>query len=241
METESFIKLLKKIDTLNSKLILNDDKDIVNELKIIYIKRFYSFSNSLLYLVPNLENNKYSIISIGIILRTCMSDLITFYYLFGLKNNSPNEYESTIKRFMADNLNHLHKDISKIKDTTERNKSYDIMKSKWPEYFETGENKIIKPLSKGVSEMANDLIANGNSIYKEAYEFYNYLSKFEHIGKLTFEFQEFHEKGSKDNLKKVVVTYGLYLDSFISIINTFNISNHLRNEVNEIIEMAKKI
>ncbi|BDX38826.1 hypothetical protein CYCD_21810 [Tenuifilaceae bacterium CYCD] len=241
METESFIKLLKKIDTLNSKLILNEDKDIVNELKIIYIKRFYAFSNSLLSLVPNLEANKYSIIAVGVILRTCMSDLITFYYLFGLKNSNPNEYESIIKRFMADNLDHLHKDISKIDDINERNKCFKIMKSKWPEYFEKSENKVIKPFKKSVSEMAKEFIANESSIYKTAYGFYDYLSKFEHIGKLTFELQEFHENDTIENLKKIMVTYSLYLDSFISILNTFNVSNEMKNEMNEIIEIAVKI
>lgn len=228
-----------KIDDFNSKLILNENKEVINELKIIYIKRFYSFSNSLLSLMPNLASNKYTIISIGIILRTCMSDFITFYYLFGQVKKKPKEYIEEIRRFMADNLGYLHKDISKITDKKERDNLLSIMKMKWPEYFIKNKNEIIKPLRKSISVMAKELINEGETIYQDAYDYYNYLSKFEHIGKLTIDLQEYHENNLNENINKVAVTYSLYLDSFISVVKSFDISDELKIELNELIETAK--
>jgi hypothetical protein len=239
MNLDKFLNILQKIDDFNSKLILNEDKEVVNELKLFYIKRFYSFSNSLLSLIPNMEKNKFSIISIGVILRTCMSDFITFYYLFGQVKKKPNEYEEVIRRFMADNLDYLHKDISKITDKKKRENLFSIMKMKWPEYFIENKNEIIKPLRKSISEMAKELINEGKTEHKDAYEYYNYLSKFEHIGKLTIDLQEYHENNLNENLNKLAVTYSLYLDSFICVVNSFNISNQLKTELNELIETAK--
>jgi len=189
--------------------------------------------------MPNLERNKYTIISIGIILRTCMSDFITFYYLFGQIKKKPKEYEEEIRRFMADNIEYLHKDISKINDKKERDNLFSIMKMKWSEYFVEDKNEIIKPLRKSISEMAKELIYEGETKYQDAYDYYNYLSKFEHIGKLTIELQEYHENSFNENINKVAVTYSLYLDSFISVVNSFNISNQLKIELNELIETAQ--
>ena len=241
METKLFINKLKKIDVFNSKLILNENKDVINELKIIYIKRFYSFSNSLLSLIPNMDSNKFSIISIAIILRTCMSDFITFGYLFGLVKKKQKKYEDEIRRFMAENLEFLHRDISRIDDKKERDKLISIMKMKWSEYFVKDKNEIIKPLSKSVSKMAKELIDDGETIYKAAYDNYNYLSKFEHIGKLTLDLQGYHENNSSENINKVAVAYALYFDSFTSVVNSINISKQRKIELDELISDFKNL
>ncbi len=241
MNVHSFIQLLHKIDDFNSKLRLNEDKEITNELKILYVKRFSSFTNALFALIPNMKKNDYSIISIGIILRTCMSDLITFYYLFYLIRTKPNDYKSDINRFMADNLRFLLKDISNIENSKERLRYVSLMKEKWSEYFEKDKNEIIKPLKVSISDMALELMKENKAIYLEAYESYSYLSKFEHIGKLTFELQDYHERDMDTSMKKVVVTYGLYLDSYVSILNSFCLSTQLKSELNEIVESAKKL
>lgn len=239
-ERNDLIKLIKRVIEFNLKIKIESEKETLNKLKLIYIKRFYSLSKALLLLVSSPDYNKYSIIPISIILRTCMSDFITFYYLFGLIQRKPKEYEEEIKRFLAENLFYLHRDISKNISEPERNRLFTIMKNKWPEYFKKGKNEIIKPLSKSISEMSKELIKS-NIIFQNAYDNYNYFSKFEHIGILTFELQEYHEKTMLEDFKNITVTYSLYLDGFINIMNTCNVSNQLKKEINELIKSAKPI
>ena len=125
------IKFLQKFSELE-KILVNefpkfDPKiNLIGFTHLVFIKRAYYFSRSLSYLFPALKRDLYFKIPIGVILRTSISDILTFYYFMYLakKYNDEPTFTNELKRFLVDNLHFIKKQYKFQKDKKEITEKY---------------------------------------------------------------------------------------------------------------------
>jgi hypothetical protein len=202
------------IDCLQKPDIGNDIEGFCNYLFLIRFKYNFAAISSLLKLYLN---DSYFKIPIFLILRTCLSDVLTLYYfLLETKNDSDNKKsKSIILGYLADSL---HREINNLKNKkgitgNDYDEALNSLKQLFPIFF-TDSNNLIKNENLSFYKIYEKLKDDDKlSWISNAFEYYNYLSKFEHVSILTNEMQEFHTKHNDFDKNGILVAFALIFDA----------------------------
>lgn len=211
--------------------IPNPDRkvDLENYVKSLFILRFRYNLKAISELQDKFQKDIYFKIPTFLILRTCLSDLLTyFYFLYIVKHNYPNtnKIESKIKGYLVDHLHRVKEDINSNYNEGKMDKSeYDhyceTIKSFFPDFLDS-KGELIKKDFPSFKIIAKTLKKDSAlSWITVAYDYYLYLSKFEHIGVLTNEFQEFHKIQNEYDNKGVLLSLAILVDGINVIVMSF--------------------
>lgn len=155
--------------------------------------------------------------SLIIILRTLISDTITFYYILN-KSVENDDLKSNIKwlysdhlRYVENNLRKTYKITNKLSDTEVENKINDLIKKRADFYDTEGKLKFKKPLP-STSGMIQSIFSDNQgdvdlAHLKRAFSLYDLFSKYEHFGDLSFQLihRQFQEKYDRQIIYEEIV------------------------------------
>jgi hypothetical protein len=168
-------------------------------VRLLFLKRFHYNSLTIYHLLEKYLLDRSFKLPLYLVLRACVSDfLILKYFDKIIRDNqtSQNIIEDSIKSYLVENLQYLHKELIRLKNSgaisnDEYNKNWSIVQKKYPEFIDKNSGKLIKSKSEKISAIAKILKADPNYYYdSKAYELYDQFSKFEHIGALTFDIEK---------------------------------------------------
>lgn len=129
--------------------------------------------------IYNLDNKPHYAIATGLMLRTCLLDIINLYYVLDALNDE-NEVLERINTIMADHIKYGYKNLPV--------KQQEKIRADWPELFDAGGN--LKKYALENSRSMVDKIVNFPHIKPEAktaQNLYAIFSKYEHNGAFTFD------------------------------------------------------
>lgn len=129
--------------------------------------------------IYNLDNKPHYAIATGLLLRTCLLDVINLYYVLDALNNE-DEVIERINAVMADHLKYEYKKLPVEQQAK--------IRLDWPELFDTDKN--LKKYDWPNSRSMVDKIVNFPHIKPEAktaQKLYSIFSKYEHNGAFTFD------------------------------------------------------
>ena len=192
---EEFTSAISEYTTLINKVLLRNPPE-EEPYKFVYTLSFKT--NNSLYtanlLIKNFLQNPYNTDSIFLILRTIMSDAITYYYLLYKCNNNDDKFIENIEWLNSQHINYTLKNLSVFKagyyeDEGRIEEMKEEMKVNYKKYF-TEEGSLLFDRMKGVSGMVYEM-ANSNKVLNSfairAYGIYDIFSKYEHLGEFTYE------------------------------------------------------
>jgi hypothetical protein len=243
-----YSKLISKI--LNNAPEVKDINNVEAFIKYLFLQRFCQNSKAVLKLLEIFENEFYFKIPISIILRTCMSDFLTYYYFRKIvKDNSPDieKINNKILRYLVSNLHFVKHELDKrvnageIK-STELIEVWKNMRLKYPILFDKTSNKLIEQDETNFKTIYN-ILKNDKDLEwaANAYTYYEYYSKFEHIGILTFETQEIHKINEDLDVNRILLSIVLLSEGTISIIKSMPIKHDYDNELIELDRLGKNL
>lgn len=214
--------------------------DFENYINYLFLIRFgYNFK-AISKLLQFLNESSYFKIPIFLILRTCVSDLLTLYYFIYIsgKDDNDSKIKSKIYGFLVDHLYRADKELIGMLEKSEiTDKEYNNYKQYLNQNFHDFFNDKGKLISREFVSFQNiydQLKVNPKlSWISKAYEYYKYMSKFEHVGAFTNEMQEFHKLYYWYDRNGILITYSLLNDGLYYIVKS------LKNE--ELNEMLKKL
>ena len=237
---ENFIR--QYTDLISEKIESKPSIDRLENLRLfiayLFLERIYFNSKGVLNLLPLLKKDfKYKIPTF-LILRTMLSDVLTFYYLIKqLKCN--NELE--VKAYLSDNLryhiNYMKKNSSKEKFEED----CEFLKKRYEDLLINGElNKPDKSTPKQLSDYLKSF--KGLEWISYVYEIYSDLSKFEHVGILTFDLQNTHLIDYLNyDFKNIILSIKYVYDSAIVILKYIDTSEQLDKRVKKLDKQINEI
>lgn len=240
---EAFENVLRIANSFSKKLVtlelLSNPKNARLFLLESYTQRFIYFTETLLVLAPKLKEDKLYKSPMGIIARTCMSDVISYHFFFNMLNKKDGIRE--VKKLLGANLNHsiqyFEKQRSKSKISKEEyNEVLTLLNKLYPEYF-TKNNVIIDTENIQISERAKKLDIE---VVKLAYENYYLLSKFEHVGILTFDLETSSESFENYFLEGFIGSSGIYIRSLLDFVSDLDLNEEMKNEYLTLDRTVKK-
>ena len=111
---DRLVRFFKKFNELEEFVIMDfpiydPNKDLLGFVNSFFIARFYYFSKSILLLLPSLKKDFYFKVPIGILLRTGVSDILTYYYFKYLAETFKNEiaFNDELKGYLVGNLHFI--------------------------------------------------------------------------------------------------------------------------------------
>lgn len=157
--------------------------------------------DSIHFQIFNLDQKPNYAVATGLVLRTCLLDIINLYYVLDLIEDEPQMLER-INSIMADHLKYVYKNLKSSEQAEVR--------KDWPELFDS--NNLPKTYQLPNSKRMADAIINFPSIKTEAegaQHTYSLLSKYEHNGAFTFDLlhNPYSERGGE--IVKRVIKNGL--------------------------------
>lgn len=238
--------IIKKYSEILRDLIVRFEKvdqkaDLQGYCNYTFLLRFYYNSNATMLLLPKLKNDDYYKIPIGIITRTCMSDVLTFYYFYYLKKNkNQNEFDEILKTYLAGSLHYFKTHIENDKKNNkisieEYNDLVTEFKSHYSDYYEHGSNELIQ--KQNIKPIAiKEALKTSNEFdwVTQVYDNYDYLSKYEHFSALTFDIQELHKSMPEHEITGLIICYGYVYEFINSIITIYNLDNQYKNKLQSI-------
>ncbi len=210
LQLHELIKLLEDMIPVGRKLLKDIPTEHFKESMFIKINFFERHINRIEVIIPLLkqwEKSPFIEDSIGLIIRGCLSDVISQFYIEDVHSKvkscpSPeeDEYLKTVSSLLAD---HIHTGLGHIKSLTDAGvftreysmKSIDSWRALYPPYFKKEPVNYDNPkkniLPKPYPSAANiiKLIRNSDLLKKfdldQLYICYFYYSKYEHFGATT--------------------------------------------------------
>jgi hypothetical protein len=226
----------------------NRNENFENYLISLYFIRFRYNFKAISELLSHYEENSYFKIPIYLILRTCLSDILTyFYFLHIINSNSSNtlQINSKISGYLVDHLHRLKNDIVKKVDDgkiskEEFNEYWTLVKRLFPEFLDSN-SELIKKEFPSFTKI-NCILKDNNQLkwITDAYDYYEYLSKFEHIGVLTNELQEFHKIQEDFDDKGIILSFSLLINGLDSLVISLD-HKTINEKWQELKEYVKKI
>lgn len=210
---DKYTELIKPLIDKNNNL--DRKKDFELFINIAFLERFYYnlvAVNTLLELFKIDHNFK---LPLGLLLRTGISDFLTFFYFkLIIKENYPNveSINNGIKKFLAVNIKYLMKEIefylSKEWITSpQRDDELQRIKRLYDDFFDSSTGELIKPEDKKISEITKLLEEQHDfKLMASAYEIYKIYSKYEHVGALTYDLQKIHLKNIDFDIAGIIAS-----------------------------------
>lgn len=196
---DKYTEIIKPLIDKNKSI--DRKKDLELFVNLAFLERFYYNScaiKALLELFKNDHNYKFPI---GLLLRTCLSDFLTyFYFLLIVKENYPNDesINNEIKQFLVGNIHSLKKEIDwslKNKKITKQlyDEAWQDIKRLYDDFFDPLTGKLINDKNIAIAVIKNKLKTHQDMEWAAfAYEGYALFSKYEHFGAFTYDLQKFH-------------------------------------------------
>lgn len=240
---DAFENVLAIANTFSKNLIaldlLKNPKNARLFLLDSFTQRFNYFTGSLLILAPKLKEDILFKSPMGIIARTCMSDVISYNFLFNLLEKGDGLRQ--VKKYLGANLYHfikyLEKQRSNSKITNEKfNDALILLNELYPEYF-TENDEMIDTENIQPCGMARELDIE---VVKLAYENYYLLSKFEHIGVLTFDLESSVESFENYFIEGFIGSTGIYIRSLLDFVSDMDLNEEMKNEYMTLDSIVKK-
>lgn len=205
----------------------------------IFIKRSYYFSRSILHLFPFLKKDLYFKIPIGVILRTSTSDVLTFYYFMYLAKTCKDEstFTKELKCFLAENL-HFIKEQYKIqknkKEITEKyyNKVIGRLYWKYEKFIDPDTSDFFSGSKMNFGKISSALKSHPEMAWTgESFQFYDILSKYEHIGAFTFDLQEVHTINPDFDINSYSLCITYIYEMVISILKMYGLDERHKRKI----------
>ncbi len=236
-----FIKKYSELISLEISSLskINRKTDLLGFCNYIFLKRFYYNSLGIRSLLPLLKKDLYYKIPIGIIIRTCISDVLTYYYFVYLAREKAdeNEFNNELKAYLADNLHFLerHLDDEKAKRKISK-EQYSQLRSAFLElyqdFLQPDSDKLLTEKHINFKKISILLKSKPELAWvADVYEFYDYLSKYEHFGVLTFDVQEVHTEKPLYDVKGYIICIGSVYEAVLSIIKTYKLDKKHKQRI----------
>lgn len=212
------------------EIIGNPDrvKDFSNYLNYLFLIRFgYNFK-AISSLLKLFQESSYFKIPIFLILRTCISDLLTYFYFIHIirKNqNDTKKINAKVYGFFVDHLYRINDDLKNMytnSEITEQEFNYHqkYLMEQFNDFYDC-DSKLIKKELPNFKDIFEKLKVDPElSWVSNAYEHYKYMSKFEHVGVLTYEMQEFHKLYDWYDKNGIVMSFSLLNDGIYILVKS---------------------
>lgn len=223
--TELIAQVIDKFEKFDRK------KDLLGYCNYIFLLRFYYNSNAIRLLLPKLKKDHYFKIPIGIITRTCISDVLTFYYFYYIakKNENESEFNKLLKTFLAESLHYFKRHLeNEINEDRISQKEYEFLIEEFTTHYKDFHDPSLKQLIPE-NHISFNKIRNLLKSSKEfnwvspAYDYYDYLSKYDHFGAVTFDIQELHKSKPMYDIQGYIICLGYVYEAVISILKIYKI------------------
>lgn len=216
----NLIKLVEKYTQLVKTLIdthkdVDREKDLKLYVRIIFLERFYYNSLAIKNILELYKNDKNFKFPLGLLLRTGLSDFLTFFYfVLIVKENFPNVQfiELEIKKFLSGNIQFLQKEIelnlSQAKITKKQHDEvmHNIQKI-YSDFFDPITGELIVGKQINFSDIKKKLEKNHDLKWAAlAYKAYDVFSKYEHVGALTNDLQKNHLKNNDFDMNGIIIS-----------------------------------
>lgn len=178
--------------------IVNSEDYVDEPKRFIYVicRKTKDVTEALNIYIRNFDNRNHYQISIYILLRSILSDIIVSEYviLFG-KNDD--ERKKIIESIYIDHVDKTYKSIEKTYKKINNYSAIEIesikeeFRKKKPKYFDSDDNIAGSPLRTSPEKLINEIFSKKpqNEEYgllKLAFHYYDMFSKYEHLGDLSF-------------------------------------------------------
>ena len=191
---EKFTSVIVEYTAFINKVLTRTEQ--INEPhKFIHTVSFKT-NNSLYtanFLLSNFLKEPYFTDSIFLILRTIMSDVITYYYIL-CKSDNDNIYVENINNLYFQHIKYALSSLKIFKEGYHDGESKieamkDEIKINNKNYFDEEGNSLFVDEIKGINGMVKEIANNKylNPFAIKAYGLYEIFSKYEHLGELTYE------------------------------------------------------
>jgi hypothetical protein len=175
--------------------------DLINFVNLAFLKRFYYNSISLRILLTSLIKDSNFNIPIGLILRTSISDVLTFYYFRYLAKTIASEplFIEELKGFLVDNIHNIKTQLDYRKARKEisdqqYNNDVNSLIQKYDWFLIPGTTEFMKSKHIGFKQIATKLKEDKETqLVARIDEYYEIYSKYEHFGAFTFDLQEINK------------------------------------------------
>ncbi len=216
--------------------------DLLGFCNYVFLQRFYFNSIGIRALLPLLKKDLYYKIPIGIILRTCISDVLIYYYFVYMARTNPDEgeFNTEFKGYLADNLHYLEKHLNEEKSLGKINtEQYSNLRKTfldtYKDFLQPNSETLLPKKHIDFKKITNYLKSKPELAWTaNAYEFYDYLSKYEHFGVLTFDVQEVHIKRPLYDVNGYIICIGHVWEAVLSIIKTYKLNKRHKRRISYI-------
>lgn len=210
---EKYTSIIKPLINESKAIDRHDNFEIF--IKTIFLERFYYNSKAIVILLGYYKDDFNYKLPMGVILRTSMSDFMTyFYFVLIVQEQYPNvdSINTELKKFLAGNIHFLQKELKwNLKEKKISLKQYDEtwenVKKLYFDFFEPNTDKIIDNKDIPISSIRNKLRSNDKIKWtSHAYNAYEIFSKYEHIGALTYDLQKSHLKSIDFDTNSIIMS-----------------------------------
>jgi hypothetical protein len=205
---DKLIKIIEKYTSLikpliNKSEVIDRHGNLELFIKAIFLERFYYISKAIELLLGLYKVDLNYKLPLGVILRTGLSDFMTFFYIILIIEEQYPDVDSIdmeIKKFLAGNIQYLKNEIEwNLQEKEISPKQYEEawgnIRKLYFDFFEQDTGKIIEHKNISISKIKKKLGSNVKFKWaSDAYNAYEIFSKYEHIGALTYDLQKVHLK-----------------------------------------------
>jgi hypothetical protein len=244
---DRLVRFFKKFNEME-EIVIKDfpiydpNKDLLGFLNSFFIARFYYFSKSILLLLPSLKNDFYFKVPIGILLRTGVSDILTYYYFKYLAETCKNEiaFNDELKGYLVGNLHFIKNQYlwQKKRHQISEAKYKDLLSNlywKYGEFIDPITSEFIPNKNINFGEIAAKLRSYERLAWvSEAFDFYDILSKYEHIGAFTFDLQEIHNVKPDYDINTYSLCCTLFYEATVDIMHLYGFDKKYKRRISNI-------
>lgn len=219
-------------------------------INISFLKRFYyNFLTikNLLGLYKDDHNYKFPL---GILLRTGLSDFLTYFYFILLEKQSninSEQFRKECLKFLSGQLYYAKKEIElnlsqgKI-NSTHYHLLLENLYNIFPDFIDSTTGELIENKYMTISQIRKELEKDDELKYAaEAYKAYDIFSKYEHVGALTFGLDDSQITKIDFDISGIISSTIFMAWGIETIIMTFPEYNNLKASLNLIIKDLRKL
>jgi hypothetical protein len=237
MAMKEFLNRLIELENKNLEKEYGNEKEVAKNtefylLSLLEKLTYNLFSLTILY--EKFEQHPQLYGSIGLILRTCLSDIIFHNYFISLIDSGKNDYENqkyhdAIDRMWVDHLNYIIKFDRKKEQLGYLKQPYkseeiDAINNQFKKYF----SSELKPNweynlkaefknSLSISKLFDINDWNPTESDFQMFELYNHFSKLEHNGELTWYIQNYAIDNFTEGNKNIQICLGYIVTTIFNI------------------------
>lgn len=228
---DNYTELVKPLIDKNKSI--DRKKDLELFVKVAFLERFYYNSCSIKALLELFKNDHNYKFPLGLLLRTGLSDFLTYFYFLSIvKENYPNveSINKEIKQFLVGNIHfakrEIDRNLSNKKITRQqRDEDWQNIKRLYDDFFDPLTGKLIDAKNIGIADIRTKLEKHQDTEWvASAYNSYAVFSKYEHFGAFTHDLQKFHLLNDDFDINGIIMsTIHIYwgVEAIVKSINEY--------------------